>query len=163
MAQPIPLEIPARDPRQELLCRLQNAPMEHAEALLSAYDLLQRLHDAGALDLMRGALGAGDKIVEQAVELTNTPESIRAIRNTVVFAKVIGEMDPELLNAFLGAIPGALAEAKATEPPGFWRILNKFRSKDLRRGLAMVNAFLEGFGRNINRVKKSKENENEQA
>ena len=40
--------------------------------------------DRGVLELLRGALGAGDKIVEQAVQVTNTPESIQAIRNTMV-------------------------------------------------------------------------------
>src|SRR6185369_9253391 len=38
MAHPIHLELPARDPRAELLARVQNAPVEHAEALLSAYN-----------------------------------------------------------------------------------------------------------------------------
>jgi len=149
MAQPIPLEMPPRDPRRELHCRLQNAPIEHAEALLAAYEVLQGLHDRGVLDLLRGALGAGDKIVEEAVQLSNSPESIQAIRNTFIFVKTIGAMDPELLNAFFGAMPGALAEAKTCKPPGFWKILKQFRGKDLRRGLAMVNAFLEGFGRNL--------------
>jgi len=149
MAQPIPLEMAPRDPRRELHCRLQNAPIEHAEALLAAYEVLQGLHDRGVLDLLRGALGAGDKIVEQAVQVTNTPESIQAIRNTVILVKTLGAVDPELLNAFVGAIPGALAEAKTCKPPGFWKILKQFRGKDLRRGLAMVNSFLEGFGRNI--------------
>jgi len=45
MAQPNPLEIAPGDPRRELQCRLQNAPLEHAEALLAAYNLLQELHD----------------------------------------------------------------------------------------------------------------------
>jgi len=157
MALPIPLESSPRDPRRELQCRLQNAPMEHAEALLAGYDVLQGLHEAGVLDLLRGGLGAGNKIVEEAVKMTNTPEGVRAMRNTVIFAKTIGAMDPELLDAFFGAMPGALAAAKTGEPPGFWKILNKFRSKDLRRGLAMVNSFLEGFGRNISAGKRSGE------
>ncbi len=151
MAQPIPLEIPPRDPRLELQCRLQNAPVEHAEALLAAYDLLQELHDRGALDTLRGALGAGDKIIEDAVELTNTPEGIQAIRNIVIFIKTVGALDPDMLNAFFGAMPGALCEAKAPNPPSLWQLMNKFRSKHFRRGMAMVNALLEGFGSNISK------------
>ena len=49
MAQPIPLELPPRDPRKELLDRLESAPLEHAEALLDVFDLLEELHQAGAL------------------------------------------------------------------------------------------------------------------
>jgi len=151
MAQPIPLEIPPRDPLRELQCRLQNAPVEHAEALLAAYDLLQALHNHGALDMARGALNAGDKIIEDAVQLTNTPEGIQAIRNTVILIKTVGSLDPDMLNAFFAAMPDALCVATAPEPPSLWQLINKFRSKHFRRGLAMVNALLEGFGSNITR------------
>ncbi|HEX3988603.1 MAG TPA: DUF1641 domain-containing protein, partial [Verrucomicrobiae bacterium] len=68
MSQAIPLELPPRDPRAELQNRLQNAPLEHAEALLSAYEVLQELHDRGVLDQMLGALGSRDKVVEIIVE-----------------------------------------------------------------------------------------------
>ena len=76
MAQPIPLELPTRDPRAELQFRLQTAPVEHAEALLAAYEVLQGLHDRGVLELLRGTLGSGDKLLEIVVEAAKTPESI---------------------------------------------------------------------------------------
>ena len=47
MAQPIPLEIPPRNPRAELRSRLEQAPEEHAEAVLAAYEVLQQLHERG--------------------------------------------------------------------------------------------------------------------
>src|SRR3984893_10867415 len=54
MAQPIPLEIPPRNPRAELQSRLENAPEEHAEAVLAAYEVLEELHNRGVLEIMRG-------------------------------------------------------------------------------------------------------------
>jgi hypothetical protein len=41
------------------------------------------------------------------------------------------------------------AKAQGKEPPGFLAILNKFRSKDLRRGLVAVNSLLEAWGRDF--------------
>ncbi len=61
MAQPISLEIPPRDPRKELIARLERAPVEHAEAILSAYEVLQGLHDRQVLEMLRGLLGLGRK------------------------------------------------------------------------------------------------------
>ena len=55
MARPIPLELPRRDPREELKCRLDNAPVKHAEAVLSAYEVIQGLYDRGVLDLPAGS------------------------------------------------------------------------------------------------------------
>jgi hypothetical protein len=73
--RPIAFDIPVRDPRQERRARVEAAPAEHAEAVLAAYDVLQALHDRGILDQLRGALGAGDKIVGRAVEAARAPES----------------------------------------------------------------------------------------
>jgi uncharacterized protein YjgD (DUF1641 family) len=151
MAQPIPLELPAREPRAELQTRLQNAPAAHAEALLAAYEVLQGLHDRGALELMRGALGSSDKVIEILVEASKTPESIRGIRNIIILAKILGTVQPELIEGFARSVPEALAETKACDPkpPGFWGILKQFGNRDFRRGLVLVNSMLQAFGRNL--------------
>ena len=151
MAKPVPLELPPRDPREELRSRLHGAPLEHAEALLAGYKVLQGLHDRGVLELLRGLLGSGDKVLQTAVDATRTPESIRAIRNLLVLMKTLGEIDPDLFDGFAMALPEAMQKAKAQgkEPPGFLAILNKFRSKDLRRGLVAVNSLLEAWGKDF--------------
>jgi uncharacterized protein YjgD (DUF1641 family) len=151
MAKPIPLELPARDPREELQARLDRAPVEHAEALLAGYEVLQGLYDEGVLELLRGLLGSGGKVLETASEAARAPESVRAIRNLVVFGKTLGEIDPDLFDGFALALPEAMKQARAQgkEPPGFLSILNKFRSKDLRRGLVAVNSLLEAWGKDF--------------
>jgi len=151
MAQPIPLELPPRDARAELQARLQNAPVEHAEALLSAYEVLQGLHDRGVFEMMRGALGSSDKVLGSFVEMANTPESVRGIRNLIILAKTLGTIEPELLEGFARSLPEALARTRADEadPPGFWEILKQFRSRNFRRGLVLVNSMLEAFGKNL--------------
>src|SRR5262245_54382840 len=97
MAQPVHLELPANDPRAEFMARVQNAPAKHAEALLSAYEVLQGLHNRGVLELMRGAIGSSDKVLEIIVEGANAPEAIRGIRNLTILARVLGSIEPELL------------------------------------------------------------------
>jgi hypothetical protein len=77
MARPIPLTLPVRDPRAELQLRLQNAPAEHAEAILAACEVLQGLHECGVLELARGALQSSDKVLEIAVDAAQSPQSIR--------------------------------------------------------------------------------------
>jgi len=150
MARPIPVELPRRDPREELRARLEQAPAEHAEAVLAGFEVLQGLHDRGVLELLRGALGGGDKILEIAVEATKTPDAIRGIRNLLIMTKICGAIDPELLRKFAQAIPDALvgaANAQEKEPPGFWDALRILRGRNLRRGLAVMNSVLEAWGR----------------
>ena len=74
MASPIKFESGPRDAREELLERLELGPAEHAEALLSVYDLVQGLHDRGVLDAVNGALNSSNFILETAVESEHARE-----------------------------------------------------------------------------------------
>jgi uncharacterized protein YjgD (DUF1641 family) len=151
MARPIPLELAPRDPRRELNSRLQQAPLEHAEAVLAAYEVLQGLHDHGVLELMRGTLGGSEKILEQVVAVTSGPEAIRASRNLLLLLRALAEVEPALLSDLTRAVPKALIQANAEEskPPGFFKLVSTFWNKDFRRGLAAFNELLVAFGRNL--------------
>jgi uncharacterized protein YjgD (DUF1641 family) len=153
MAQPIPLNVAPRDPQHELDVRLQQAPAKHAEAVLAAYEVLQSMHDYGVLEVMRGTLGGGKKILEQAVVVGGGPEAIRATRNVLLLVTALAEIDPVLLSDLTRAIPKALVQANAEEakPPGLFKLLSTFWNKDFRRGLAAFNDFLVVFGRNLSK------------
>src|SRR6202021_3724065 len=98
MAEPILLNLPPRDSREALYQRLENAPHEHAEALLVTYDILQGLHHRGILELAKGALGSSEKVLQILVDTANTPEVIRGIRNAMILAKIADPIAPNLLN-----------------------------------------------------------------
>jgi uncharacterized protein YjgD (DUF1641 family) len=151
MASPIAAQPPPVDPRLALQARLQNAPVEHAEALLAAYEVLQGLHDRGALDLMRGALGSGDKIMEIAVEAAQSPASIRGIRNLILIINTLGAIEPEHLKTFMQIIPQTLQTMiRHPEPPGLWGLIQDFLwNQEFRRGMATLNTFFEVLGRNL--------------
>jgi uncharacterized protein YjgD (DUF1641 family) len=157
MASPIPLEMPRTDPRVALQARLQNAPAAHAEALLAAYEVLQGLHDRGVLDLMRGALGSGDQVLEIAVAAAQSPASIRGIRNLILVVNMLGTIDPQVLKAFTQGVPEAFRKmVLEPEPPGLWRLIKDFLwNPDFRHGLAALNTMLEAFGRSLSSCKET--------
>jgi uncharacterized protein YjgD (DUF1641 family) len=151
MARPIPLHLAPRDPREDLNLRLEQAPLEHAEAVLAAYEVLQGLHDHGVLELMRGTLGGSEKILEQVVAVASGPEAIRASRNLLLLVTALGEIDPALLGNLTRAVPKALVQANAEEnkPPGLFKLLSTFLNRDFRRGLAAFNDLMVAFGKNL--------------
>jgi uncharacterized protein YjgD (DUF1641 family) len=151
MAQPIPLHVAPRERQRELNVRLQEAPTKHAEAILAAYEVLQGMHDKGVLELMRGTLGGGEKILEQVVAVGSGPDAIRALRNLLLLVKALGEIDPVLLSDLTRAVPKALVQANVeeTRPPGLIKLVSTFWRADFRRGLAAFNDFLVVFGRHL--------------
>ena len=151
MARPISLELPPRDPREELRKRLEQAPVEHAEALLDSYELLEQLHQRGVFELLRGALGASDKLIEIAVDAAKSDESVRAIRNAIILGKILGSINPEVLQGVAVAVSQTLDcfEKPVVEPPGILALLGQFRHKELRRSMALLNEFLVTLGHQI--------------
>jgi uncharacterized protein YjgD (DUF1641 family) len=152
MARPISLELPPRDPREELRKRLDEAPVEHAEALLDSYELLQQLHEHGVFQLLRGALGASDKLIETAVDAVKSDESVRAMRNAMILGKMLASINPEVLQCVAVAAGETLGcyQKPIVEPPGLFSLLSQFRHKELRRSIALINRFLESLGNQIN-------------
>ena len=151
MAQPIPLEIPPRDPVRELRARLERAPEEHAEAILAAFDVLQELHDSGFLETARGALAASDDLLDRVVESAKTPEAIRAIRNLVFWRQTLGSIEPEWFKGIFQAIPEGIAQATAErdQPVSLFDLLRRLFHKDSLRALTAAVDFLQALGRHL--------------
>jgi len=149
MAEPILLKLPPQDPREALYRRLENAPKEHAEALLAACEILQGLHDKGLLELAKGALGSGEKILEILVEAGNSPEVIRGIRNFMILTKLFATLEPKLLEHLADAVPNALVEAKTKKPLGLVGLLGKFSNPNTRRMLTIMTRVLESLGKDL--------------
>jgi uncharacterized protein YjgD (DUF1641 family) len=138
MAQPIPFESRKRDFREELRVRLEQAPADHAEAMLAGYEVLQQLHDKGVLEVMRGMLGGSDRILEVAVDAIKTEDSIRILRSLLIMLKLAGSVDPNQLHGALDAGDG--------HAPSLWEIGKRARTDDVRRGMAAAVTLLGIFG-----------------
>ena len=149
MAQPILLKIPPEDPREVLRHRLENAPLDHAEAVLALFDVVQELHDKGLLEIAKGALGSGEKVMKIGVDAANSPEVIQAIRNFMIMSKLFASLDPRLLEHLAGAVPNALVEAKKEKPPGLFALLGMLASQDTRRMLGIGTRVVQSLGHDL--------------
>jgi uncharacterized protein YjgD (DUF1641 family) len=126
------------DSRGDLIRRVEQAPIEHAEAVLAAFDLLQRLHEKGLLDLLNGLLSAGDTVVDHVVDVVSSKEMVTALRIGLIFSNLLTLIDADALHA-------VIAEA-GKETPSLLALGKQAASKDARRGLATAVGLLNVFG-----------------
>jgi uncharacterized protein YjgD (DUF1641 family) len=122
---------------------------QHADAVESAYELLQLLHDRGVLTLLRGLLGAGDRVIDTLVEAVDTPESIRAIRNFLLLTKFFSNIPPEVLNSLAQAATEGARREKSHRAPGFFELYRKLRNENTRHALAVTLDLLESVGKGL--------------
>src|SRR6266849_2186093 len=77
------------DSRRDLIRRIDQAPVEHAEAVLAAYDVLQRLHESGALALLRGLLSARKTVTSHVVDVVSSKEAVTGLRIALMFGTLL--------------------------------------------------------------------------
>ena len=152
MANPLPFKPAPVDPRHELQKRIDAAPIEHGEALLVAWDVLDTAHRQGILDILHGLLGAKDTIAAKLAEYAKLPEGINGIRNLLAVAKMAATLDPETFNSLAGALDLAMIEhAREEKPPSLWQIAKRATSEDGRRGLSFATLLLTNIGKGLKR------------
>jgi uncharacterized protein YjgD (DUF1641 family) len=135
-------EFTPRNSREDLIRRVEQAPVAHAEAVLAAYDLLQRLHDKGMIDLLSGLLSAGDTVVERLVDVISSKEMVTALRIALIFSNLLSSIDPDKLHAVISNA--------GKEAPSLLTVGKQAASKDARRGMAAAVGLLNVFGEALN-------------
>jgi len=148
MAQPIEFHPPAK-PALTNTERLRNAPAEHEAAILSAYDLLQLLHDRGVLNLLRGLVGAGDEVIAAITAAVDTPEAIRGIRNFILLTRFFAGIPPDVLNSLAETVSAGAKREKARKAPGLLSLLWRLRNEDSRHAASIALDLLEGLGKGL--------------
>jgi uncharacterized protein YjgD (DUF1641 family) len=136
------------DARNDLIRRVEHAPVEHAEAVLSAYELLQKLHEKGMLELLTGLLSAGDTVVNHVVGVVSSKEMVTALRIGLIFSNLLSSIDPEKLH-------NVIADA-GKETPSLLSIGKMATSRDARRGMATAVGLLNVVGAALNVEKTEK-------
>jgi uncharacterized protein YjgD (DUF1641 family) len=126
------------DSRDDLVRRIEKAPIEHAQAVLAAYELLEQLHDKGILDILNGMLSAGDAVVDHVVGLISSKEAITALRVGLIFSGLLSTIDADKLHA-------VMADA-GKKPPSLLAIGKLAMSEDARRAMATGLGLLNVFG-----------------
>ena len=145
MAQPVPLKLTpiGADPSE----RLDDALHKHTDAIVSALELLQLLHDRGVLDLLRGLVGAGDQITGILTAAAGAPDSLHGIRNFILLTKFFASIPPDVLDGLVRTAGQGAEREKAQRAPGVLQLLRRAGSEDSRHAIAVTLDLLESVGK----------------
>jgi len=150
MANPLPYKPASVEPSTELDIQVAAAPKKRGEALLAAWDVLETAHQQGMLDALHGAVYAKDTIFGTVAQYAKQQESINAMRNAVALVKILGSLDPEILENVAKAMAEASEEHRNEErPPSLWKLIRRVNSEESRRGLSFLTLMLAGLGRSM--------------
>ena len=93
---------------------------------------------------------AKDTIFASVAEYAKQQESINAMRNALALVKILGSLDPAILENVARAMAEASEEHHNEEkPPSLWKLIRRVNSEDSRRGLSFLTLMLAGLGRSM--------------
>ena len=125
-----------QDSRGDLVRRVENAPVEHAEAVLAAYDLLEQLHEKDILNLLIGLVAAKDNVINHIADVASSPETIKGLRILLMLVNSLKTIDADKLHQALNN----------DETPSLFSIAKQMSSQDSRRALGAMAGVLNVFG-----------------
>jgi hypothetical protein len=110
-------EFTPKNSRYDLIRRLEEAPEKHAEAILNTYELLQRLHEKGLIDIANGLLSASDTVIERVADVVSSKQAITALRLALIGANLLDSVDPDKVSAVFSA--------PKSKPHTLWSVIKK--------------------------------------
>ncbi len=153
MAPPLKFTPKPLEMRSALETELARAPKEHTEALINLYRLLRQAEDHGWLDAARGAIAGTDVAVTQLARYANTQEGIAMMRNLVSLAKILGAIDPEVLQSLSATIAGDLKQRSAApaRKPSLWTLFGLIFRPEVITGAAFTLGIVAALGKALDK------------
>jgi uncharacterized protein YjgD (DUF1641 family) len=142
MAAPVAFRtFTSADERQDLMRRLEAAPRQHAEAILEAYALLDKLHSAKLLATANGLLSTGDVLVDRFTEVVSSPQAVTLLRVGLILGDVVTSLDANQVHE-------VVAQTKSATPSWF-SLLRRLFSAETRRTLGLTLGLLQIVGNSL--------------
>jgi uncharacterized protein YjgD (DUF1641 family) len=133
------------DSRDDLMRRVRNAPTEHAEAILAAYEVLAKLHEKDVLSTLNGLLGAKDMVVDKLADVVSSTEMVNLLRLGLLAGNLMKDINPDALHDALNDV--------SSQPPSLFQIAKRMMSRDARRALGAAGSVLNIFGAALEKQK----------
>lgn len=84
--------------REDLARQILEAPTEHADAILAALNLLQKLHDTGLISLASGLISAGSSIINRFAAVADSQQAVTGLRTALILGSILNTLDPNELH-----------------------------------------------------------------
>lgn len=147
--------------KQKELQEIQEALLNNKEAILEMMEILGYLKQRGLLDLVKGLLGQGDKVLDVLVNTANMNENKNTIKNILLLLGTIGminvtQLEPFLLKLNAGVARVAEVEEQQEGKTGYIELARALKDPEINRAITLMLEFLRGMGQDMSDLEKNK-------
>lgn len=134
----------------ESLAEILSLINENRQAITTSLEIIQELHSAGLLDIMKGLLKTRDKIGVIAIDQLNRPSMHRTIENGINTIQLFSEINPDKMKTMLSAANKGL-EQMGESNGSKWGLIKSMGDPDIQSSLSTMIGFLKGMGKELSK------------
>jgi uncharacterized protein YjgD (DUF1641 family) len=117
-------------------------------------EIIEELHEAGVLDMVKGLLKTRDKVGALAIQQLNQPSAHRIIKNGMGAVQTLSQIDPNHLATMMNGLTNGLKESNEVEGEreriSMWGMFRMMRDPDVNASLKTMIGFMQGMGKALN-------------
>jgi uncharacterized protein YjgD (DUF1641 family) len=131
---------------------IEDALINHKDALLEVLQIVQHMQDKGILAMLRGLFGQGEAVLDVLVKKMNHPETTNFIKNILLMAGTLGTIDVKQLEPVILKVNSGIAmladkrDENEKEQTGYFDLIRSIKDPDVNRSITMLLTFLKGMG-----------------
>lgn len=165
MAEPIKdiqFQVPdIQKQKQKEWQEIEEALLNNKDAILETMEIIGYLKQRGILDLVKGLLGQGDKVLDILVNTANMNENKNSIKNILLLLGTIGminvtQLEPFLLKLNAGVARVAESERQQDGKTGYIGLARALKDPEINRAITLILEFLKGMGQDMSDLEKNK-------
>ncbi|MEA1020849.1 DUF1641 domain-containing protein [Bacillus subtilis] len=153
------IEVTEEDQRKRDLREIEDALVDHKEAILETLHMLGHMNERGVLPLLRGLFGQGDKVLDILVKKADTEETANTLKNLLLLFGTLGMLDVKQLEPLIlkvnAGVASAVEQKNSEEKTGYFDIIRSLKDPEINKSITLLFSFLKGMGQDTKELERT--------
>ncbi|PJZ00057.1 hypothetical protein CPT06_14070 [Bacillus vallismortis] len=153
------IQVTEEDQRKRDMKEIEDALVENKEAILETLQMLGHMNERGALPLLRGLFGQGDKVLNILVKKADTEETANTLKNLLLLFGTLGMLDVKQLEPLIlkvnAGVANAVEQKDSEEKTGYFDIIRSLKDPDINKSITLLFSFLKGMGQDTKEMERT--------
>jgi uncharacterized protein YjgD (DUF1641 family) len=161
------IEQTEEEKRKDDLREVEDALIDHKDAIIDTLEILQHMQDRGILPFLKGLFGQGDKVMDILVKTVDKKETTNSLKNLLLMTGVLGMINVKQLEPFLLKVNAGIARVAENKNPSektsYFDLARSLKDPEVNRAVTMLISFLKGMGQEMEHIEKTTQSKEDQA
>lgn len=151
------IEVTEEDQRKRDLREIEDALIDHKEAILETLHML--VYERARCPAVAPRLYQGDKVLDILVKKADTEETANTLKNLLLLFGTLGMLDVKQLEPLIlkvnAGVASAVEQKNSEEKTGYFDIIRSLKDPEINKSITLLFSFLKGMGQDTKELERT--------